>query len=267
MRSSNIIALGVFLLLGSGCFAAAKIVETTHAERPSPSDLPCFAGRRTCPGADWRRQRKPAPARCAGSRKSAAAPRERTATRHECSSENLEGEVNRLNRALGFQEQSPFQLAPAEIISRDNATWWNTCTIDRGARDELATDMAVVTEAGLVGKLTGVSRDISRVLLISDESLRVSVEIEGTQEKGIISGTPVSSNYAPDLRIRFLSKTANIKPGMRVVTAGRGGVFPSGVLVGVVKDFAVKELEGVATVTPAVDLADIKDVFVIRGGR
>ena len=180
---------------------------------------------------------------------------------------NLETEVNRLNRALGFQQQSSFQLGPARIISRNTATWWNTCTIDHGKRDGIATDMAVVTEAGLVGKVTTVSDDSAIVLLLSDESLRVSASIEGTQEQGIISGTRASSNYAPDLRIRFLSKTAAVKPGMKVLTTGTGGVFPAGVTVGAVKDFAVKELEGMATVEPAVDLAHVQDVFVIKGQK
>jgi rod shape-determining protein MreC len=176
---------------------------------------------------------------------------------------NLETEVNRLNRALGFREQSPFKLLPARVISRESATWWNTCTIDRGSREGIATDMAVVTENGLVGKITTVAKDVAVVLLVSDESLRVSVSIEGTQEQGIVSGTRASSNYSPDLRIRFLSKTANLKPGMKVLTAGAGGVFPSGLVLGTVKDFSVRELEGVASVRPAVDLANLHDVFVI----
>ena len=176
---------------------------------------------------------------------------------------NLEREVNRLNRALGFREQSPFKLLPARVISRESATWWNTCTIDRGSKEGIATDMAVVTENGLVGKITTVAKDVAVVLLVSDESLRVSVSIEGTQEQGIVSGTRASSNYAPDLRIRFLSKTANLKPGMKVLTAGAGGVFPSGLVLGTVKDFSVRELEGVASVRPAVDLANLQDVFVI----
>src|SRR5580700_4791614 len=176
---------------------------------------------------------------------------------------NLEAEVNRLNRALGFREQSPFKLLPARINSRDSATWWNTCTISCGSEDGIAPDMAVVTENGLVGKVTTVGKDVALVLLVSDESLRVSVAIEGTQEQGIVSGTRASSTYAPDLRIRFLSKTAKLQPGMKVLTAGAGGVFPSGLVVGTVKDFAAKELEGIATVTPAVDLVEIEDVFVI----
>lgn len=176
---------------------------------------------------------------------------------------NLEKEVNRLNRALGFREQSPFKLLPARVVTRVSATWWNTCTISCGSNEGVAPDMAVVTESGLVGKVTTVGKDVSVVLLLTDESLRVSVTIEGTQEQGIISGTRASSTYAPDLRIRFLSKSAKLQPGMKVLTAGTGGVFPSGLVVGMIKDFTANELEGVARVTPAVDLADIENVFVI----
>jgi rod shape-determining protein MreC len=177
----------------------------------------------------------------------------------------LETEVNRLNKALGFRQRSPFRLIPARVIARDNATWWSTCSIDRGSEDGLATDMAVVTESGLVGKVATVAKNISSVVLVSDESLRVSVSIEGTNEQGIISGTRASINFSPDLRIRFLTKTAEIKPGMQVTTSGTGGVFPSGVVVGKVKQFTIRELEGVATVEPAVDLTKVQDVFVISG--
>ncbi len=177
----------------------------------------------------------------------------------------LEDRVNRLTQALGFREESPFRLIPAHVLSRENATWWNSCVIDRGTADGVVNDMAIVTESGLVGKVTSASRNVAVVLLVSDESLRVSVSIEGTQEQGIIAGTRASSNYLPDLRIRFLSKTAPIKPGMKVFTTGTGGVFPTGVMVGLVKDFTLRELEGVATVQPAVDLATVRDVFVVSG--
>jgi len=180
---------------------------------------------------------------------------------------NLESEVNRLNRALGFREHSPFNLLPAHVIARESISWWNSCTIDRGIANGVRVDMAVVTEAGLVGKIVTVAKDSAVVLLVSDEGLKVSVSIEGTQEQGIISGTRASSNYTPDLRVGFISKTAEVKAGMQVFTSGTGGVFPSGVLVGTVKAFTIKELEGVATVEPAVDLTRIEDVFVITGTR
>ncbi|MBV9674077.1 MAG: rod shape-determining protein MreC, partial [Verrucomicrobia bacterium] len=99
---------------------------------------------------------------------------------------NLQGEVSRLDQALGFEARSPFQLVPARVIARDSASWWSTCTINRGKRDGVEPDMAVVTEGGLVGKIATAANSVSIVLLISDESLRVSVSVEGTPEQGIL---------------------------------------------------------------------------------
>ena len=70
----------------------------------------------------------------------------------------LEAGGKSVDRALGFREPSPFKLLPARVISRESATWWNTCTIGRGSKDGIATDMAVVTEDGLVGKITTVGK-------------------------------------------------------------------------------------------------------------
>src|SRR5260221_3531775 len=76
----------------------------------------------------------------------------------------LETEVNRLNKALGFRERSPFRLIPARVIARDNASWWNTCSIDRGSEDGLAVDMAVGTSSRFVGKSSTGPQKISRGL-------------------------------------------------------------------------------------------------------
>jgi cell shape-determining protein MreC len=50
---------------------------------------------------------------------------------------------------------------------------------------------------------------------------------------------------------------------MKVYTYGIGGVFPAGVFAGQVKDFKVRDLDGYATIVPAVDLTTIEDVFVV----
>jgi rod shape-determining protein MreC len=61
----------------------------------------------------------------------------------------------------------------------------------------------------------------------------------------------------------FLSKQANLRPGMNVYTSGVGGVFPYGIMIGQVRDFKTRELDGYATIAPAVDLSTIEDVFVV----
>ncbi|MEO5720221.1 MAG: rod shape-determining protein MreC [Chthoniobacterales bacterium] len=180
---------------------------------------------------------------------------------------DVEREVNRLRTALAYRERSVFKLVPAEIVTRDASTWWRTVTINRGKQDGIETDMSVVTDQGLVGKTTTVSESISIVLLVSDENCRVAANVEGTREQGIVSGERVAGALAPLLNLNFLSKQANLQPGQKVYTSGVGGVFPSGLLVGAVKEYKVRDLDGQARLAPAVDLAKLEDVFVVTGRK
>ena len=180
---------------------------------------------------------------------------------------DVEHEVNRLRHALNYRERSVFKLIAAEMVARDSSTWWRTVTINRGRRDGIETDMPVVTDEGLIGKTTSVSDVISVVLLVSDENCRVAASVEGSREQGIVSGQRVTTGLTPLMDLNFLSKQADLKPGQKVYTSGVGGVFPSGLLIGVVKSYRVRELDGQAQLTPAVDLSHLEDVFVVTGRR
>jgi rod shape-determining protein MreC len=180
---------------------------------------------------------------------------------------DVEREVNRLRVALKYRERSVFKLVPAQILTRDSSTWWHTVTINRGKEDDIKTDMPVVTDEGLVGKTTTVSDTISVVLLETDENCKVAATVEGTREQGIVSGERVTGGVSPLLDLNFLSKQANLKPGQKVYTSGVGGVFPSGLLVGSVKSFRVRELDGQAKLVPGVDLSHLEDVFVVTGRK
>jgi rod shape-determining protein MreC len=180
---------------------------------------------------------------------------------------DVEHEVNRLRHALNYRERSVFKLIAAEVIARDSSTWWRTVTINRGRRDGIETDMPLVTDEGLIGKTTSVSDVISVVLLVSDENCRVAASVEGSREQGIVSGERVTTGLTPLMDLNFLSKQADLKPGQKVYTSGVGGVFPSGLLIGVVKSYRVRELDGQAQLTPAVDLSHLEDVFVVTGRR
>jgi len=176
---------------------------------------------------------------------------------------DLEVENNRLRRALGYRERSVFKLVPARIVARDAATWWSTVKIDKGFEDGIEPDMPVLTEDGLVGKTTTVSKNMSTILLIADENCKVAAMIEGSREQGIVKGTRTSSNTMPEITLNFLSKNADLKSGQKVYSSGVGGVFPSGVYIGQVKEFKAHPLNGQATLVPAVDLTTIEDVFVV----
>lgn len=176
---------------------------------------------------------------------------------------DLEAENNRLRRALNYRQRSVFKLVPARIIVRDAATWWSTVKIDKGFEDGLEPDMAVLTEDGLVGKTTTVSKNMSTVLLIADQNCKVAAMVEGTREQGIVCGGRTSSSVMPEISLNFLSKTADLKTGQKVYSSGVGGVFPSGVFIGQVNQFQVRELNAQATILPAIDLTTIEDIFVV----
>jgi rod shape-determining protein MreC len=178
-------------------------------------------------------------------------------------------ENQRLRLALDFRARSPHRLVAARVISRDSSTWWNTIRINRGFEDGVEADQPVLTDIGLVGKTTTVSKNEAIVVLVTDESCRIGARIEGTREQGIVSGVRVQENALEGiLRMNFLSKNAEISPGMEVLTAGVAhGSFPQGIVIGKVRDFSRRALDGQATIEPAVDLSAIEDVFVLVGKK
>ena len=181
---------------------------------------------------------------------------------------DLQAENNLLRQALDFRDRSKYELIPARIIARSSTSWWSTVQIDRGEQDKLDSDMPVVTDVGLVGKTTTVAANTAFVLLISDENCKVFAKVDGTREKGILSGERTAPNSQPELSLSFLSKGAQLQPGQKVYSNGvSGGVFPGDLLLGTIKDFQARELDTHATVLPAVDLSKLENVFVVKGFR
>ncbi len=181
---------------------------------------------------------------------------------------NLETENRRMREALQYRERSTFRLLPGEIITRDATSWWSTVKINRGFADGVEASQPVLAGAGLAGRTTTVAKNLSIVLLITDENCQVAARIEGSTEQGIVSGRRVGSSASPELVLNFLTRNADIKPGMKVVTAGvSGAVFPGGIPLGTVKEFRMRELDGQAVIEPAVDFSGLEDVFVVLGEK
>lgn len=182
---------------------------------------------------------------------------------------DIEEEVNQLRQALAYQKKSVFKLVPARVIAREASTWWNIVRINRGFEDGIEENQPVLTDVGLVGKTTTVGKNMSTVLLLTDESCKVAAKVEGTRESGILNGLRVQeSTGVGELQLNFLTKSAGLEAGQKIYTAGvSNGVFPSGILLGTVKSFKPRELDGQAIAEPAVDLTNVEDVFVVVGAK
>lgn len=181
--------------------------------------------------------------------------------------DELQNKINQLTEALKYRAQAPFELMPARVIARDASTWYNNVVIDRGSAEGIKTDMAVITEAGLVGKTQAVSEHSAIVVLLADEACKVAAKIKGSREQGIVKGERASSSVMPTISLNYLSKNAALENNAEVFTSGVGGVFPPGIKIGNIRDFKARDLDAYATVIPAVDLTTLEDVFVVVSGR
>lgn len=96
-----------------------------------------------------------------------------------------------------------------------------------GSQDGVVEGWATMDGLGLVGRIAGVGRSTSRVVLLTDPSSRIPVIVQPTGERALLTG-----DNTPLPLLEFIEIIDNVRPGDRVVTSGDGGVFPSGLLVG-----------------------------------
>lgn len=187
----------------------------------------------------------------------------------------LQGELRALQAAarenaelrdqLGFRRRAAHRLVAAEVIARDSSGWWQTVRLDRGGRDGLAPDMAVVTPDGLAGRIVEVTDLTADVLLVSDPSCRVSIRIPRTGSNGVLTGTGVRWNGQVVCRIDFINRNHPVRPGDEVVTSGLGGVFPPDLPVGYIETIEM-DAAGLylrAEVLPKADLSRMRHAFVL----
>lgn len=144
-------------------------------------------------------------------------------------------ENDQLRALFNWQRQSPWKLKLAKVVMRDPANWWRTVQIDLGSRDGLTCDLPVITDAGLVGRVSSVSTTYSQVVLVGDPNCRVSALVENpSRDMGVlIAGGTLDTSL---VELTYLASSANLKPGQNVVTSGLGGVFPKGIPIGQIVD-------------------------------
>ncbi len=176
---------------------------------------------------------------------------------------SLEAENETLRHALDFKKATHFVVVPAQVIRRHPTTWWQTVDIDAGEERGIGTQLAVLSNDGLVGKIDRPDKGRSSVILLTDEKCQVSARVEGSQEVGILSGQRGHFVGNPLLRLRFLSTEAALQQGQRVFTTGRGGIFQPNILLGTVESVEKGALDSEALVRPSVNFADLGTVFVV----
>lgn len=176
--------------------------------------------------------------------------------------------VAEMEELMDFSANINYDKINASLIGRDMSTWSSIVTINKGSKDGVEKDMAVISSKGLIGKISEVHSHSSKVKLLTTESdeINVSVKVEIDKDKttaGILMNYNASTKT---YQIQLFDSNAEVKKKMKVITSGNGGVFPSGILIGEVKE--VKEsydTKGkMISVTPSVDFNDFSYVSIVK---
>lgn len=141
----------------------------------------------------------------------------------------------RYEAMLGLRTEPPVPMATGRAISESRGPFSNAKLIDVGSAKGVRIGNPVVTEHGLVGRVTGVTGGVSRVVLLTDVASRTPVMIERTDSRAMLTGDGGDSP-----RLEFIRGSGSIKAGDRILSSGDGGGLPRGLPVGV----AAKGVDG-----------------------
>ena len=178
--------------------------------------------------------------------------------------EDLTAENERLKSLLDLKEQSKYKVLPAQIIGRDASVWFDSSIINRGSLDGVKLNMPVVTNGGLVGRVTAVSPLTAQVDLITKDKSGlggVIGELGTSNALGVIGGTGKKEL----LEMRYVPGSIVVNVGDSVYTTGQDGIFPAGLKIGEI----VEVRSGSATVThqifirPSARLDSMQEVAVL----
>jgi len=167
----------------------------------------------------------------------------------------------RLQAMLGFQEKYIYTTVAAQAYGSSGSDRSHVFYIDKGSREGLKPDMAVITADGIVGKVRDVFSHTAQVLAVNDATSGAGVILETTRIRGILRGDAVG-------RLEVVGVTADqrIQPGEKILTAGGDLIFPRGLPVGVVEKVVNDpERDGMIDiiVKPAAHLERLDEVLVI----
>jgi rod shape-determining protein MreC len=149
----------------------------------------------------------------------------------------------------------------ATIIGKDPSAMFRSVIIDQGSNSGISKGDPVVNSDGIVGQVFAITPNYAKVLLAIAPSSAIDVLLQKSRVRGILKG-----NGTLTYRLEYILKTAEVEEGDHVITAGYGGIFPTGLPVGIVSKI-IKKPRGMfheIEVTPSVDYQKLEHLLVLH---
>lgn len=177
----------------------------------------------------------------------------------------VERENELLRQLLNYTRSNPqFSYQPTTIVGRsigvDPTNLLYFVYVDVGARNGVAENMPVITDRGLVGRVTAVSPNSAQVLMLIDPASAVNALIQNSRGTGLVRG-----NIDGTLIMERIPPNEKVNPGDIVLTSGLGGNFPDKLVVGQVTEVMKRDQDmfQTARIRPTVDFGKLETMLII----
>lgn len=149
-------------------------------------------------------------------------------------------DYDRLAALLDYNRFGPEdqQFVTCDVIGMDTSGFVRAIQINCGRRNGVSLLDPVVTEQGLVGRISKLSATGAEVLLLTDASSRVNARLQTSRDDGVVIG-----QLTGDLVMSFIPVDSKVQEGDFVTTNGLGQTLPAGLVVGQVLNVALAENE------------------------
>ena len=175
-------------------------------------------------------------------------------------------ENERLRDLLGLRERrTDLTLEDAKVTARGASNWTSTLTLSKGTNYGINVGNCVVDQYGsLVGIVSETAYNWCTVITVVDTDLEMGALVARTDSPAILEGDFVLMGQGK-LKLTYLPENTQFLSGDQVLTSGMGGVYPSGLVVGTMDEILTDPtgMGRYAVISPAADLDDLRQVFVI----
>ncbi len=167
--------------------------------------------------------------------------------------------------ALDAQYES-YEKVGARIVGSDSVNWYHSFLIDKGSDDGMAVDMNVIADGGLVGIITEVGPNWSRVTSVISDEINLMGQVLSTEDNLIVSGNLSSIKTMGTIEFsQLLDADDQVHTGDKIVTSDISDKYLSGLVIGYIEKIKLdaNNMTKSGTLLPVVDFNHLDTVLVI----
>ena len=167
------------------------------------------------------------------------------------------------SNSLKIEKRFPFEVKSANVIKNSFLNQQNYIIVDKGYDDGIKSEMAVISNLGIVGIVKSVSKHYSSVISILNQNLKINVRLKNNPAYGSLSWEGLNPKK---FKVEDIVMNTKIFIGDTIITGGMSSYFPAGIVLGEVKNFDDNKQSGYYTINAELfeDPSQVYYVYIIE---